>query len=80
MGKVRIYNRNKNKELQCAKILDEVVNEDHVFGDMISKLYNGKSILVWSLEFLKTAPQKTYERMRLVYRPFVSFPFADQRA
>lgn len=56
--------RIKYKELQCAKMLDEVASGDCILRDMINKLYSGKRVLVWSLDFLETAPQKTYERMR----------------
>ena len=56
--------RIKNKELQSAKMLDDIVNKDSVLKDMISKIYDGNSVLAWSLKFLDAAPQKTYERMR----------------
>lgn len=56
--------RIKNKELQSAKMLDDIVSKDSILKDMISKIYNGKSVLAWSLNFLENAPQNTYERMR----------------
>lgn len=56
--------RIKNKELQCAKILDNIVTQDNILEEMISEIYYGKGVVAWSLNFLKTAPQKTYVRMR----------------
>lgn len=63
-GKEEDIVRIKNKELQSAKILDELSSNDKILKMMISEVYSSKSILERSLTFLENAPQRTYIRLR----------------
>lgn len=56
--------RIKNRELECAKELDKICINDIVLKEIINEMCNGKSLVERTLEFLDTAPQKTYQRMR----------------
>ncbi len=56
--------RVKEKELGFARKLDQVAINDHVLKERIVQHCHGKSLLSWVLQFLDTAPQKTYERLR----------------
>lgn len=56
--------RIKSKELFCAKMLDELCNHNELLNETIKNMCNGKTLVGWELDFLDTAPQKTYQRMR----------------
>lgn len=56
--------RIKGKELKCAKMLDDMCTMDAVLSEMINDMCDGKTLVQRALEFLDTAPQKTYQRIR----------------
>ena len=56
--------RIKEKELKSAKMLDELCKHNELLYEMIGDMCNGKPLVKWQLDFLDTAPQKTYQRMR----------------
>ena len=56
--------RIKGKELCCAKILDDLCDNDELLNMKLKNMCNGKTLVQWALEFLDTAPQRTYQRIR----------------
>lgn len=56
--------RTKEKELICARMLDELCKQNELLNETIKNMCRGKTLVQWQLDFLDTVPQKTYQRMR----------------
>lgn len=56
--------RVKEKQLELARKLDQIAINDHILNERIVSHSHGKGLLSWAIQFLDTAPQKTYERLR----------------
>lgn len=56
--------RVKEKQLELARKLDQIAIYDHILRQQIVEHSHGKDLLAWTLQFVDTAQQKTYVRLR----------------
>ncbi len=63
-GETEDIMRIRHRELQSAQQIDALAEKDKILNGMVKDLYRGNRMLDWTIEFLETAPQRTFARMR----------------
>lgn len=56
--------RIRRKQLECSSIIDSLLETDDVLREGIFQTYNGSKLTQWTVNYLKTVPAKTFEKMR----------------